>query len=494
MLIFIGSFLFISAELSYFSGSVFSMKPKLKVFEEFSQALLPHEARYLSSLAAFVDAEKEEIFSTLVHNALNAESAKTFNPDFDKRKYHHIKTWVEKKLSQRDVDKVGAWIMEFNKKLSLDLISASEEREMLDYIRNYKSIGFNFQQLYNVMKEYRSYLLMRLRYDDHIIVKDFLDRFASAFQKAVKIQEKLYEATSEITLQYTSKSNKTLYWEKWLRKVFENEEINGINRYRAFILLAFMYNTEKNPQKLQKIFDQIDHFFSQGQMYCRRVLYNYYSSRVLLHSQLNDTEKAIYYGKLAVRQTNEDALMYVNNLVAIYLKTGQIREASELLENYRPVYENTHNDLQKITYTSYYLRVLTELNQLKKAENIGIYFLNKFETEIFEYRWHHFFTSYLTVLMLQENYNEILLLERKYGLNALEAKTSFVPNLSWIIALSSYMESKIDKDMLFTSIADSLSVLKHSPANFSIISNNAEKLIIALPELRVLFKSYIVGK
>ena len=74
--------------------------------------------------------------------------------------------------------------------------------------------------------------------------------------------------------------------------------------------------------------------------------------------------------------------MYVNNLVAIYLRTHKIKEAAELLENYRSIYEKTQNDHQKITYASYHLRVLTELNQLKKAENIAIYFLQKYETEI----------------------------------------------------------------------------------------------------------------
>lgn len=467
------------------------MKPKLKVFEEFSHSILPHEARYLMSQANFVDTEKKEIFETLVHNSLNADAEKIFNSDFDKRKYYHIKNWIEKKLDQRDVDKVGAWILSFFKKLSLDLITAAEEKEMLEYIANYRKISFNFQQLYNVMKEYRSYLLVRLRYDDHVVVQDFLSRFASGYQKAVKIQEKLYQATAEITTQYTSKSNTTLYWEKWLLSVFQNEEINGNNRYKAFILLAFMYNTEKNPEKLQKIFDRIDDFFSSGQMYCRRILYNYYSSRVLLHSQLNDNDKAIYYGKLAVRQNNEDALMYVNNLVAVYLRTNQIREASDLLERFRTVYENTHNDLQRITYISYHLRILTEQKQLKKAENIGIFFLNKFEAEIFEYRWHHFFTSYFTVLLLQENYREILQLEKKFALEELEQKTSFVPNISWFIALSEYFEGKVERKELFDKISGSLSKLNINSANEIIVKANAEKLISALPELREIFKSYL---
>ena len=277
------------------------MKPKLKVFEKFSSSVLPHEARYLTSLANFVDSEKKEIFDTLIHNALSPEKEKAFNPDFDKRKYHYIRTWIESKLDLRDVDKVGAWILEFYKKILLDLVTAEEEKEILQYIKGYKTIGYNFQLLYNTMKEYRSYLLVRLRYDDHLVVQKFLDDFAAAAEKASEIQQKLHEATGEITAQYTQKTTSKVHWEKWLLKVFETEEINGINRYKAFILLAFYYNTTKNVKKLQEIFDRIDIFFARGDLYCRRILYNYYSSRVLLHSQLDDNENAVYYGKLAIR-------------------------------------------------------------------------------------------------------------------------------------------------------------------------------------------------
>lgn len=227
------------------------MKPKLKIFEEFSSALLPHEARYLQDLANFQDAEKKQIFGDVLNNALNPDAQKTFDAEIDKRKYYYIRNWIEKKLSQRDVDKIGGWIMDFYKKISLDLVTAAEEREMLDYISNYRRIGYNFQQLYNIIKEYRSYLLVRLRYDDHLIVSDFLDRYRDAYEKAVEIHQKLYEATDDITSQYTNKNAESVNWEKWLLKVFSTENINGNNRYKAFILLAFMYNTTKDSRKLK---------------------------------------------------------------------------------------------------------------------------------------------------------------------------------------------------------------------------------------------------
>lgn len=471
------------------------MKPKLKIFEEFSSSVLPHEARYLQTLANFQDGEKQEIFDTVIHNAINPDNQKSFDTEIDKRKYYYIKQWIEKKLDLRDVDKIGGWIMDFYKKISLDLITSAEEREMLDYLKHYKRIGYNFQQLYNIIREYRSYLLVRLRYDDHLIVADFLNRYESAYEKAGEIYQKLYEATDEITSNYTRKKSNSVNWEKWLMKVFETEDINGNNRYKAFILLAFMYNTNKDSEKLRRIFDKIDGYFSKGDIYSRRILYNYYSNSVLLYSQLNDNEKAIYFGKLAIRQSNEDTLMYVNNLVAIYLRTDKIKEASELLENYRHIYEKTQNDHQKITYISYHLRVLDELKQYQKAENIGIYFLQKYEKEIFEYRWHHFFTSYFNILLETENYSTILQLEKKFGLKNLELKSkknsSFIPNITWAILLSEFMETSMTKEKFIELMKESLIEINVNSTNHSKFERNALKLSKNLPALKEVFKSHL---
>lgn len=471
------------------------MKPKLKVFVDFSKSLLPHEARYLQSLGSFQEDEKREIFQNLIHNSLQPENELPFNPDFDKRKYHHIKSWAEKKLLLRDVDQVADWLLDFNKKLALDLITSAEEKVLIDYVQNYKEITFNFQILYQTIRDYRSYLLIRMRYDDHIIISDFLENYKEVYNRAKEIEEKLYQATIEITDQFTRISDTSIYWEKWLKKVFESETINGNNRYKAFILLAFMYNTTGNLKQLQKIFDQIDEYFSQGKLYCRRLLYNYYSSRVLLHSKQRNYVEAIYYGKLSIRQVNEDTLMYVNNLVSIYLRLDHHKEALDLLENYHSIYEKTHNSLQRIIYISYYLRALNELNFSKKAENIGIYFLQKYEAEILKLRWHHFFTSYLNVLYKNENYAAILQLEKKFGLIDLERLRNksdhFVPNLLWLISTASFVENKINKEKYYSVLNKSLATINVTERSQYFIQEITKLLIKNLPELKLFFKSYV---
>ncbi len=395
----------------------------------------------------------------------------------------------------RDVDQVAQWLLNFNKKLALDLVTSKEEKILIDYVRNYKTITFNFQILYQTMRDYRSYLLIRMRYEDHIVVSNFLENYSDSYQRAKEIEEKLYQATIEITDQFTRTKETVIYWEKWLKKVFEAETINGNNRYKAFILLAFMYNTTGNLIELQAIFDQIDAFFSQGKLYCRRLLYNYYSSRVLLHSKQRNYEEAIYYGKLSLRQTNEDTLMYVNNLVSIYLRLDQPKLALNLLESYDSIYEKTQNSLQRIIYISYYLRALNELNLSTKAENIGIYFLQKYEPEILKLRWHHFFTSYLNVLYKNENYTAILQLDKKFNLAELENQRknsdNFVPHLLWLISTASFLENKISKEKYFMVLTESLNTLKINESNQYLLKNNAELLSKNLPDLKFFFKSHL---
>jgi hypothetical protein len=62
-----------------------------------------------------------------------------------------------------------------------------------------------------------------------------------------------------------------------------------------------------NDKKIKATFDQIDVFFSRGEMYSRRLLSNYYA-RVLLHSRKRIIKQSIF-GFLSIRQDNDDTLM-----------------------------------------------------------------------------------------------------------------------------------------------------------------------------------------
>ena len=471
------------------------MKIKLKKFTEFSKTILPNEAKYLEKQYQFVDEEKLQIIQLVVANALSQNSSKHFDENIDKRKYSYIKDWTEKKLLSIDVDATIGWIMSLNQKILTDAISANEEEEFLSYIASYKKIDFNFQNLYELAKEYKSYLLVRMRYRDHQIVADFIKEYKTSYAKAREIHQKLYTATAEITNQYTLQNHETKHLEDWLLEVFNNDLISGKNRYQAFVLLAFMYTNYNVNDKLKVLFDQIDIYFSQGKMYSRRLLSNYYASRVLLHSKQDEFKEAEFYGYLSIRQSNNDTLMYLNNLVAILLRNNKPEKAYTLLENNKGLYQETHNYHQKIGFISYQVRVLSELQKNELAEVTAKTFLRRYKNEILKHRWHHFFTSYISTLIALEKYEEVLKLSSKFDLIAKEGErqkqNNYVPNISWSISLSRYMEGKINSTRLLDEIKAPIFDVQPTTNQKQLMIKIIDKLSKNLPEAFLKLKSHL---
>tara|TARA_R110002012_G_scaffold263456_2_gene446548 strand:+ start:213673 stop:215091 length:1419 start_codon:yes stop_codon:yes gene_type:complete len=470
-------------------------KGKLKKFTEFSKTILPNEAKYLESRHQFTDSEKLNIISLVIANALSQDGLTVYDHTIDKRKYSYIKNWIEKKLASIDVDVTIEWIMSLKKKILTDAIASHEEKEFLYYISRYKIIDFNFQNLYDLAKEYKSYLLVRMRYRDHKIIADFIETYKKQYLEAKNIDEKLYTATAEITNQYTLNNTETKHLETWLLHVFKDETIDGKNRYQAFVLLAFMYTNYNENNKLKVIFDQIDFYFSEGEMYSRRLLSNYYASRVLLHSKQDEFKEAEFYGYLSIRQNNSDALMYLNNLVAILLRNNKAEKAFKLLEKHLDLYRETHNYHQKIGYCSYQIRVLAELKKNSLAESTAKTFLKKYKNEVLNHRWHHFFTSYINVLVVQEKYDEVLKLSSKFDLVEKEVQrqkqNNYVPNISWSISLSRYMEGKINSKHLLDEIKAPLKAITPTKNQKQLMIKVIDKLSNNLPEAFLKLKSHI---
>ena len=471
------------------------MKTKLKKFTAFSKSILPNEAKYLEERYQFTDSEKRNIISLVITNALSQNKRIDFNDNIDKRKYSYIKDWIEKKLASIDVDATIGWIMSLNKKILTDAIASNEEKEFLHYISTYKTVEYNFQNLYDLAKEYKSYLLVRMRYKDHNTVADFLETYKAHYDEAKIIKEKLYIATTEITNQYTLNNNETKHLETWLLEVFNNKNIDGKNRYQAFVLLAFMYTNYSENNKLKLLFDQIDYYFSEGEMYSRRILSNYYASRVLLHSKQDEFEEAEFYGYLSIRQNNNDALMYLNNLVAILLRNHKPKEAFSLLEKHQELYKETHNYHQKIGYCSYQIRVLSELKKSKLAESTAKTFLKKYKNEVLNHRWHHFFTSYINVLIVLEKYEDVLKLASKFNLIEKESErqkqNNYVPNISWSISLSRYMEGHINSNRLLDEIKAPLKTILPTKNQKQLMIKVIDRLSNNLPEAFLELKSHI---
>lgn len=225
---------------------------------------MPHEAYYLSSVIWFTDQGKISIAKRLIDNATSTSVFVPFDPAIDKRKYSYVKKWINQKLDEIDVDKNIAWLIYLKEKLLTDQIETKDETELLAYIDRYKEITHFFQFFYELVRQYKSYLLIRMRYQDHEIVADFIDAYKKHYKKAIEVHDKLYRATAEITNQYTLKNSDTKSWEKWLLQIFNSRDVDGKNRYQAFILLAFMYTNYNDNKSLKAIFEKIDGYFADG--------------------------------------------------------------------------------------------------------------------------------------------------------------------------------------------------------------------------------------
>ena len=472
-------------------------KIKLKKFIEFSKHVLPNEIKYLLKIQQLKDDEKKEILKLLLENSLEGNNAKDFSINIDKRKYSYIINWAETKLANIDVDLTLVWLIELKKKILTDSISSDDEKIFLKHIINYKKVEFNFKNLYELAKEYKPYLLVRMRYKDHTILANFIEEYKNHYKKTKEIEDKLYDATSEITSQYTLNNTETRFWEKWLYKVFKTKEIDGRNRYQAFVLLAFMYTNYNQTEKLRILFDLIDVYFSEGELYSKRLLCNYYANRVLMHSKHNELNKAEYFACLSIKEQNNDTLMYLNNFVAILLKQNKNSEASDLLKVNQHLFNSSHNHHHKIGYISYQIRVLGETKNLKLAENKAKHFLENYRNEIFEQRWHHFFTSYFAILITQEKYIEILKLANKYNLVSKEAdrkkKQNYIPNISWSISLSKYMEGVINSQKLLKELKEGLKDVETSLSQQQLLIQVINKLSKNLPEVFFKLKSHILN-
>ena len=472
------------------------MKSRLKIFNDFAEGILPHEASYLLKENKIRDEEKESILKRVCENAGRFFSSQNFDENIDKRKYTYIKKWINKKLEKADVDEHLNYLSSIENKILTDTISPLEERVLLDHISSYDHTSFYFQKFYELVREYQDFLLIRFRYQDCQLTETFLKEHREFYLHSVDVKEQLFFATKDLTRQYTSGSLNTKHWEEKLLSFMYSEKLDGRNRYNAFIRLVFLYFNYKEYDKATKVFDQIDTYFKEGQMYSRRILFNYYANRVILHSNLEDLDKAEYYAHLSVKQENSDKLFYLNNLIAILLKKEKNKEALNLMTGNYELFKNSHNHHQKLGFATHYIRTLVRNKRLKIAENFAENFLYNNKQNVFEHRWRHFFSNYLMLLITTEKHEEVLKTTRKYNLLEREEEVmdreDFIPKIHWYYMLSNYMvgnysEEKLQKELLKTTENSKNFTSKGRVEFFSFV----DRLSFTLPKLFSVVKSHL---
>lgn len=471
------------------------MRNKLQKFTDFANKLLPHETAYLLSIQQFEDKIKLGILEQMDQNCRNLRHFTPYDDGIDKRKYSNLKQWIEERLAAIDVDVHFEWMSLLEQKIMTDSIEPEEEKQLLHNIRDYDKPGFYFCKFYELVQQYRHFLLIRVRYAHHKTADDFLKKYQTQYEECKKVNERIHEATVDIVNQYSKNSAQSDHWENWLISVFYNDELDGHNRYLALIRLIFIYFNYRRLEKLLEKYDYIDQLFAQGHYYSKRILLNYYGNRVLLHTKLQEFDKAEYYGYLSIREKNNDYIFYVNNLIAVLLREKKHEEGLLLMRAAYPEMKVSTSFHNRIGFVAFYLKCLNENKQYRSAENYAESFLQAYKKEVFEYRWHLFFTSYLEAMLRQEKFAKLIKTVRKYQLLERERQyqknANYLPGILWYEAVARYKEMLLDKEELLQLMKQSVELLDKKEAKHYQLQELLEQLRPYIPGMVNLMRDHL---
>ena len=421
------------------------MKHKLQTFSDFAATLLPHETAWLRSVHQFADQDKLNILERLDYNCRHIHHPVPFDPSIDKRKYSGLKSWISERLSENDADAQFEWMSLMERKIVTDAIAPEDERALLRALRKVRPTDYFFTKFYELIQAFRHFLLIRFRNKEHRQTDLYLKTHREAWVRARKVYEQLHEVTLDVVQQYQTGSGQSEQWGRWLAEVFYDETLDGQNRYFALIRLIFVHINYERLSVLLEKFEMQDRIFEQGVFYSRRILLNYYSQRLLLHSKLKDYDTAAYYGYLSIRGRNSDYLFYVNNLAAVLLRGKKYEQALQLMKSAHNDAKTTRNYYNRIGFVALYMRCLMYNGQSKNAEGYGAAFLKAYSKEILEYRWRLFFTNYLGALFQQRKHGRLLTVARQYDLRNRDRanvhKSSYLPLIPWYCRLAELMEN-----------------------------------------------------
>jgi len=462
------------------------MRSKLQKFTEFANALLPHETAYLLSVQQFDDQIKRSILERIHENCSRINPFQPYDEAIDKRKYSNLKTWISERLEAIDVDKQFEWMSDMERQIMADAIQPEEEKQLLKSIQHFPRFSFFFTKFYELVELYRHFLLIRMRYADHKLANDFLKAQRENYLQSKAISEKIHEATMDIVNQYSSSSAESIQWEQWLTEVFYDESLDGLNRYLALVRLTFVYYNYRRLEPVLEKYDYLDGLFLQGVYYSKRLLINYYNNRLLLHSKFQEWDKAEYYGYLSVRSKNSDYLHYVNNLAAVLMRGKKYQEALQVMKAAYADAKETKSFHSKIGFVAFYIKCLNHNRQHRSAENYGESFLSAYRREIFEYRWHLFFSAYLDALLQQNKYDKLLKTVKKYQLlkhdQEYEKKATYLPTIPWYHAIAEYKQSLLSFNELTTRLLKPITPQTSEPDRLPQLLELLRELSSHIPE------------
>lgn len=463
-----------------------TMRAKLSTFEAFADSLYPHELDYLMNIQQFKKPENREILRRMRFNSTTHQKKK-YDTSIDKRSYSYVKNWIEENLSKIDVDVYFNWLIKTERSILTDIITPAEEAEILTNLKQIKPVHYYFIRFYELLQYYRDYLTVRNRTRYNSMVLQYLDTHESDFLNAIKTNRELDYITSQIVkMENLADQEMNIAYENRLKNVFFNENLDGYTRYRAIVRLTIYYYNIREFSKQALVYDYLDELFRTPTFYSRRIMANYYANRAMMHSKLNQLEKAEKFGYLSIRDKNSDYLFYLINLCGVLLKQQKNKEALHIMRKAIPELKNTNNNYYKIGFVSFYLRSLMANNKQNQALDYANEYFEAYKHLIFEHRWHLFFTAYFEVLINCEKFNKIIILNRRYNLVALEKKrlegADYLPVIQCYILTAEYFESLINKEKYIQHLTRAIKDLLPDPYRAEKIMNILNQLNRFLPE------------
>jgi hypothetical protein len=394
------------------------LKEKLKKFTAFSRHLLPHESAYLLEVLKTEDEDKISIMQKVHENALKVDAHEPFDTSIDKRKYSSLLKWMKIKLDKVDIDSQLRRIVSLHRDILLDTINDRGEQEISQMMRTVRSNAYNFIRFYDMLLEYRQYLIIRMRYKDHARIHQFIEKYKFDFQKSKLINEQMHQASNDIV----GDSNASgIQWGKWLKECFYNSSLDGYNRYMAFVRLSFIYLKHDMLREMEEmLYKDAELLFKNGLNYSRRLLLNYYDNMLVLYDKMKDYEKARYFGYLSIRDFNQDSIIYVNNLVNVLIKMKLTPEALSIIDGIDFKIKMSKNMHSAIGFVSNHIRCLSLNNETDKAILKAKVFLSAYSKDILNYRWHRFFVSYISAMVKAKQFHDALKLMDRFKLVARE--------------------------------------------------------------------------
>lgn len=463
------------------------MKDKLALFKGFTSELYPHELDYLLTIQQFQKESNVKILNLIHYNSKNPKNQLLFDISIDKRTYSYLKNWITESLSKIDVDVFFDWISQVERSIMTDNIQTSEEKRLLKELLEIVPSSYYFMKFYRVLQHYRDYLIVRNRPRNYTIVSEYLERYKTNYLNSQAYNNKMNEAAERVILRKILVVEVFSVWEKLFSQIYYNELLDGYTRYRALVRLTILYYTNREFDKLKMVYDHLDWQFKSSVFYSKRILANYYANRAMMHSKLNELDEAEKYGYLSIRYKNSDYLFYLINVCDILLRNKKPSEALNIMVDSFSELKKSANFYYKIGFASYYIKTLVENNCIEKAKEYGDVFFNGYKSEILEFRWHLFFTSYIAALFRTEKYPKIISLVKRYKLIAKEKQLLGMPQYMPIVQIyffaAEYMEGIITYENLKRSIMQQIIDLGHNKFRHQRVLDLLNSLSFNLPDL-----------